>query len=95
MHRDNSLYMGVLEFLKKNYAEVLDLGLMDDILFNEYKTCVNKLIITSEKEESEKRRRWLDFIINQMFECSKDNLKVGRSYTLYINYLKLVDLYVA
>lgn len=77
-------------FIDRHYDDMLDYGLMDDILVNEYKAgivkmdsmCAERLVNTA---------RWLDTVLSQMVICAKDNLAVGRNYPIYSNFLRCVE----
>jgi hypothetical protein len=70
------LHKSVVEFIDQNYAAVIDNGLMDDVLVNEYKANVDKLSAQQPLSDSEQVTvlQWLDFMLKQMTDCAKDNL---------------------
>ena len=70
------LHKSVVEFIDQNYAAVIDNGLMDDVLVNEYKANVDKLSAQQPLSDSEQVTvlQWLDFMLMQMTDCAKDNL---------------------
>lgn len=89
MGHEYEFYKKVADFINANYADTLDNGLMDDVLFSEYKAGVEKLSCAERDEEQcVNLERWLGVIIGQMVECAKDNIAVGRRYNVYEKFLE-------
>ncbi len=88
------LHKRVVEFIDRNYIEVIDNGLMDDILFNEYKANVDNLYAQPPLSDSEqvKQLQWLDFMLKQMKDCAKDNLLAGNPQPVFKALLDYVEL---
>ena len=84
----------LLSSLTMNYAAVIDNGLMDDVLVNEYKANVDKLSSQPPLSDCEqvKQFQWLDFMLKQMTECAKDNLAAGNPQPVFKALLECVNL---
>lgn len=86
------LHKSVVEFIDQNYAAVIDNGLMDDVLVNEYKANVDKLSAQQPLSDSEQVTvlQWLDFMLKQMTDCAKDNLTSGNPQSVFKALLECV-----
>lgn len=79
----------IIVFIDKNYDAILDNGLMDDVLVNEYKTGVAKLDSIETMSEGDKKELmgWLDSIVNLMIQCATDNIAFGRTFPVFENFM--------
>lgn len=89
-----NLHNRIVEFIDKNYSSVLDNGLMDDILVNEYRASVAKITNSSTILELERLKliKWLDFILCQMIGCAKDNMNSGNNKQVFKDFLDFVNV---
>lgn len=87
------LHNKVVEFIDRNYAAVIDNGLMDDVLVNEYKANVIKFSAQPPLSDSEqvKLLRWLNFMLKQMTDCAKDNLAAGNPQPVFKTLLEFIN----
>lgn len=87
-----NFYNRVIDFIEQNYGEVIENGLMDDILVSEFTAQVNKLNTydPSSSEECKHLNDWVDLMVSQMVDCSKDNILTGNPQPVFIKFLALV-----
>ena len=91
-----NLHEKIVAFMNKNYEAVIDSGLMDDILFEEYKDSVHKIGNVADMTDAEKQAQlnWLCTLLWQMAESSSNNLIAGRMNPVYVDMLKCVADFV-
>lgn len=86
------LHKRVVEFIDINYTDILEYGLMDDVLVSEYIANVDKLVSqTLVVEEKNKIIDWLDFMLKQMTDCANDNLMIDNKKTVFKSLIELVN----
>ena len=87
-----NFYNRVIDIIEQNYGEVIENGLMDDILVSEFTAQVNKLNTydPSSSEECKHLKDWVDLMVSQMVDCSKDNILTGNPQPVFIKFLALV-----
>lgn len=84
-------FIKINEFIDQNYEYVLDYGLMDVVLIDEYRASLVKLSTSTDEQDKKKVCEWLEFMVNQIKECANDNISVGRKYPIYEACLNCVN----
>lgn len=85
-----SLHVKVLAFLKQRMAELLDCGLMDDVLFMEYENNVKKLdkgasiecVVARDTAISN-----LAVLFISMLKCAQESIEQDTPYPLFYDFL--------
>lgn len=84
-------HAAVLDYLNRHIGEVLDYGLMDDILMSEYEANVNLL---AKKETSEVEREQakinLASMLASMLLSAQELVNEGTPYPIFADFLKFV-----
>lgn len=78
-----NFHQKVVEFLNNNYKAVIDGGLMDEVLMNEYKASVAKL-------DNSDIAAWLGNTLWQVVLCASANLAKGKTDAIYADLIKCV-----
>ena len=79
----------VLDFLRNNIADVIDYGLMDDILFQEYETNVNLLTKPDVgKAELDAAFGTLATILYSMMHYANEQIEEGVPYPIFSKFIQ-------
>lgn len=91
MEQACKLHNEVVGFINDHYQDVADNGLVDDILFNEYKACVEKLATPSISEvEKQQHLNSLSVLLWQIVNTAALNLSNNPKESVYADFLKCV-----
>ena len=84
-------HSAVLEYLHRNIEAVLDYGLMDDIILNEYEANVNKLARNDSSEtEREQTKVNLASMLYSMLLTAQGHIDEGTPYPIFLDFLMFV-----
>jgi hypothetical protein len=83
----------VVAFVEANYGAILDAGLMDEVLMEEYKQSVIKLeeFKTASSKEKQKQAEQLGFVLWTMVDNASQNIASGRYNPVHVELLKAIS----
>lgn len=84
-------HAAVLDYLNRHIGEVLDYGLMDDIILSEYEANVNKLASKDTSEaDREQAKINLASMLYSMLLAAQDHIDEGTPYPIFADFVKYI-----